>query len=163
MSHGTEGAVRAESSLFELCRIASEEDEVKSRKAQKYLVTQIAQITLILFIVPQKSQRAQILFCLCPAERKEIKERFILLMDTLMVVDVFLKINFHHTSLTSMAYSLYKMNKGLDFFEELMRASFQYSSNKIKHPSIRDNSFYSINSCSFLNFPRFLRFLRDNK
>ena len=42
------------------------------------------------------------------------------------VVDVFLKINFHHTSLTSMAYSLYKMNKGLNFFEELMRASFQY-------------------------------------
>ena len=36
MSHGTEGAVRAESSLFELCRIASEEDEVKSRKAQKF-------------------------------------------------------------------------------------------------------------------------------
>ena len=35
MSHGTEGAVRAESSLFELCRIASEEDEVKSRKSQK--------------------------------------------------------------------------------------------------------------------------------
>ena len=35
MSHGTEGAVRAESSLFELCRIASEEDEVKSQKAQK--------------------------------------------------------------------------------------------------------------------------------
>ena len=65
------------------------------------------------------------------------------------VVDVFLKINFHHTSLTSMAYSLYKMNKGLNFFEELMRASFQYSSNKIKHPSIRDNSFYSINSCSY--------------
>ena len=65
------------------------------------------------------------------------------------VVDVFLKINFHHTSLTSMAYSLYKMNKGLDFFEELMRASFQYSSNKIKHPSIRDNSYYSINSCSY--------------
>ena len=57
-----------------------------------------------------------------------------------------------------MAYSLYKMNKGLDFFEELMRASFQYSSNKIKHPSIRDNSFYSINSCSFLNFQRSQRF-----
>ena len=37
MSHGTEGAVRAESSLFELCRIASEEDEVKSRKSQKVL------------------------------------------------------------------------------------------------------------------------------
>ncbi len=51
-----------------------------------------------------------------------------------------------------MAYSLYKMNKGLDFFEELMRASFQYSSNKIKHPSIRDNSFYSINSCSYVKF-----------
>ena len=48
-----------------------------------------------------------------------------------------------------MAYSLYKMNKGLDFFEELMRASFQYSSNKIKHPSIRDDSYYSINSCSY--------------
>ena len=60
MSHGTEGAVRAESSLFELCRIASEEDEVKSRKSQKYLVTQIAQITQI--------------YCLCPAEMKEIKE-----------------------------------------------------------------------------------------
>ena len=37
MSHRTEGAVRAESSLFELCRIASEEDEVKSRKSQKVL------------------------------------------------------------------------------------------------------------------------------
>ena len=51
-----------------------------------------------------------------------------------------------------MAYSLYKMNKGLDFFEELMRASFQYSSNKIKHPSIRDNSFYSSDSCSYVKF-----------
>ena len=72
------------------------------------------------------------LIIFCHTEITEITEIFSLLMDSLMVVDVFLKINFHHTSLTSMAYSLYKMNKGLNFFEELMRASFQYSSNKIK-------------------------------
>ena len=31
------------------------------------------------------------------------------------VVDVFLKINFHHTSLTSMAYSSCRVNKGFSF------------------------------------------------
>ena len=46
------------------------------------------------------------------------------------------------------SYSLCKMNKGLNFFEELMRASFQYSSNKIKRSSIRDDSYYSLDSCS---------------
>ena len=30
------------------------------------------------------------------------------------------------------SYSLCKMNKGLNFFEKLMRASFQYFSNKLK-------------------------------
>ena len=63
MSHGTEGAVRAESSLFELCRIASEEDEVKSRKSRKYVVTQIAQITQILYLsLADIAEIAEILF-----------------------------------------------------------------------------------------------------
>ena len=35
----------------------------KSRKSQKYLVTQIAQITLILFTVTQKSRKSRKLFC----------------------------------------------------------------------------------------------------
>ena len=40
------------------------------------------------------------------------------------------------------------MNKGFNFFEKLMRASFQYFSNKLKRYSIRIYSDYSINSCS---------------
>ena len=47
-----------------------------------------------------------------------------------------------------MAYSLYKMNKGLNFFEKLMRASFQYFSNKLKRYSIKIDSDYSSDSCS---------------
>ena len=60
MSHGTEGAVRAESSLFELCRIASEEDEVKSQKAQKF------------FCHTDRTDHTDFIYC--PAEIKEIKE-----------------------------------------------------------------------------------------
>ena len=55
-----------------------------------------------------------------------------------------------------LAYSLCKMNKGLNFFEELMRASFQYSSNKIKRSSIRDDSsnavcYYNLSAVSFIS------------
>ena len=71
MSHGTEGAVRAESSLFELCRnsrtmfaypepFASEEDEVKSRKSQKF------------FCHTDRTDHTDFIYC--PAEMKEIKE-----------------------------------------------------------------------------------------
>ncbi len=36
-----------------------------------------------------------------------------------------------------MAYSSCRVNKGLNFFEKLMRASFQYFSNKLKRYSIK--------------------------
>ena len=75
----------------------------------------------------------------CPAEMKEIKE--IIMTDGI----VFSK---------RLAYSLCKMNRSLNFFEELMRASFQYSSNKIKRHSIRiDSSDMSVQlKLSFISF-----------
>ena len=47
-----------------------------------------------------------------------------------------------------MAYSSCRVNKGLNFFEKLMRASFQYFSNKLKRYSIKIDSDYSSDSCS---------------
>ena len=47
-----------------------------------------------------------------------------------------------------MAYSSCRVNKGLNFFEKLMRAGFQYFSNKLKRYSIKIDSDYSSDSCS---------------
>ena len=85
MSHGTEGAVRAESSLFELCRIASEEDEVKSRKSRKVLSSENRAKCIWTMSSREELRWKQMFFShtdrtdhtdfiYCPAEMKEIKE-----------------------------------------------------------------------------------------
>ena len=48
-----------------------------------------------------------------------------------------------------MAYSSCRVNKGFYLIRRILKVNFQSSSDKLKHPSIRDDSYYSINSCSY--------------
>ena len=85
----------------------------------------------------------------CPAETAEIAE--IIMTDGIFfhLLESSCKRACRIILSIEKSYSLCKMNKSLNFFEELMRASFQYFSNKLKRYSIKVNSFYSSDSCSY--------------
>ena len=77
------------------------------------------------------------------------------------VVDVFLKINFHHTSLTSMLDSSWRVNLVFHLIRRILKVNFQSSSDKSKTYSIKEDSYYSSDSCSYVKFA-FSEVLRDS-
>ena len=92
-----------------------------SLKANVVMRTRIARITLILYLsLAEIAEIAEILFFRSHGNHGN---RGNFLMDTLMVVDVFLKINFHHTSLTSMLDSSWRVNQVFHLIRRILRTS----------------------------------------
>ena len=96
----TESSKQREQSQMHLNYVESRRTSLKANVVMR---TRIARITLILYLsLAEIAEIAEIVFFWSHGNHGNHGN---FLMDSLMVVDVFLKINFHHTSLTSMAYS----------------------------------------------------------
>ena len=87
--------MRTEPNAFELCRVAKNFAESKCC----YANTDCTDHTDFIYCPAEIAEIAEILFFWSHGNHGNHGN---FLMDSLMVVDVFLKINFHHTSLTSM-------------------------------------------------------------
>ena len=120
-----------------------------SLKANVVMRTRIAQITQILYLSLADSAEIADIVLLMSRRKKGNKRKVYPLDGFIEVVDVFLKINFHHTSLTSMLDSSWRVNLVFHLIRRILKVNFQSSSDKSKMYSIKGDSDYSSDSWSY--------------